>query len=137
MPQTPAPPAPPAPPGAPKRRRPATDWVSLARSGGPVHAVDPVLNVGPVRPIILAHTAPVGAPRGRTPPPRHDDAQDEAEHLQHLAVVLAHAQQVLGSETAALAWLRAPHPALDQETPQSLLATDAGMARVLRLLGRG
>lgn len=134
MPQTPDPPDSPAPPGPRKRPRSATDWVSLARSGGPVHAVDPVLHVAPVRPVILARTAPEAPPRGRPPHPLRDDAQDEAEHLQHLAVVLAHAQQVLGSEPAALAWLRAPHPALGQEAPQTLLGTDAGMARVLQLL---
>jgi uncharacterized protein (DUF2384 family) len=41
---------------------------------------------------------------------------------------------VLGSEQAALDWLKTPHPALADAAPVSLLHTDAGLAQVLQLL---
>ena len=66
-------------------------------------------------------------------PPSTTPAQEEV-HLNQVAHVIEMAQLVLGSEAAALTWLKAPHLALGGLAPMNVMSTDAGAAQVLRLL---
>ena len=123
--------------GQEAKPRRVTDWGSLPLSGGPLHAVDAVLNVSRIRPVTLTRTTPLGERHGH-PPSHHPEATNhDAEHLRQVAQVLERAQQRWGSEQAALAWLRAPHTALSGATPLSLMVTDGGLAQVLHLLDEG
>ena len=125
----------------PKPRRPA-DWASLPPSGGPLHAVDGVLGVTRIRPVSLVRTGNISErpePARDTPlrsatPRTPERANHDAEHLNQVARVLDLAQEVLGSEDAALAWLRAPNVRLAGETPHSVMVSPTGLAQVLRLL---
>jgi putative toxin-antitoxin system antitoxin component (TIGR02293 family) len=68
-------------------------------------------------------------------PPFTTPAQEEV-HLNQVAHVLETAQLVLGSEAAALTWLKAPHLALGGLAPMNVMSTDTGAAQVLRLLDK-
>ena len=119
---------------AAKPRR-TTDWTSLPPSGGPLHAVDGIQGVSRVRPVTLLRTGHISERRyPAPPPPGHDAPNRDAEHLNQVAQVLAQAQSTLGSEEAALAWLRSPQTALAGATPLSMMGSDAGLAQVLRAL---
>lgn len=115
------------------RPRRTTDWGSLAPSGGPLHGVDAVLGVTRVRPVTLMRTGTVSERRAPDPPPPAP-ATSEAEHLSQVAQVLERAQEVLGSEEAALAWFRSAHPGLAGQAPRTVMGTAAGLAQVWRLL---
>ena len=118
---------------ASKPRR-AVDWNSLPRGGGSVNAVDSISGVSHVLPRVLQRMHSGGARQGQTAPQEEADEPSEAEHLSQLADVLDQSQQRLGSEEAALQWLRTPHPALDGSTPMSMLRSGTGLALVLQAL---
>jgi putative toxin-antitoxin system antitoxin component (TIGR02293 family) len=60
----------------------------------------------------------------------------ESDRLLRLARVAARAEDVLGSQERAGAWLREPVRALGRVRPLDLLDTDLGAQQVERILGR-
>jgi putative toxin-antitoxin system antitoxin component (TIGR02293 family) len=50
--------------------------------------------------------------------------------------ILARATQTFGSEDQATAWLKRPAAPLQDQTPQSLIATPEGFRQVEQLLGK-
>lgn len=60
----------------------------------------------------------------------------ESEKVLRLARVWERAIAVFSGETAARDWLKSANPALENETPLSLLHADLGADAVLDLLGR-
>jgi putative toxin-antitoxin system antitoxin component (TIGR02293 family) len=60
----------------------------------------------------------------------------ESERLVRLARVLADAEDVLGGEAQARAWVNRPNRALGNHTPLALLDTGMGFQEVLNVLGR-
>jgi len=134
MPPKPAPPKPGA--ATPPAPKPAPDWGSLPVSGGSLNALDAVSGVSRVRPVSLMRTNTVSERRSAPPPPRSPAPVPEEAHLHQVAHVLEMAQLVLGSEAAALAWLKAPHLALGGLAPMKVMSTDAGAAQVLGLLDK-
>jgi RNA polymerase sigma-70 factor (ECF subfamily) len=63
-------------------------------------------------------------------------SQDQARWIRKFDDVLARAEAVFGSRTAAEQWLAQPATGLDQRRPLDLLTTPAGMELVEDLLGR-
>jgi putative toxin-antitoxin system antitoxin component (TIGR02293 family) len=61
---------------------------------------------------------------------------DESDRLLRLARVAAQAEDVLGSQERAGAWLRGSVRALGRVRPLDLLDTDLGAQQVERILGR-
>ena len=59
---------------------------------------------------------------------------EESDRVLRVIRVLSLTESVYGSRERALAWLRKPHPRLDERTPLSLLKTDAGSRIVEELL---
>jgi putative toxin-antitoxin system antitoxin component (TIGR02293 family) len=60
----------------------------------------------------------------------------ESDRLYRVARVAARAEEVLGSSQAVERWLKVPLPALEFETPLSMLDTDEGAQMVCDILGR-
>ena len=137
MPQKPDPPKPPPEPAPEHKPRRTTDWGSLPVSGGPVHAVEPVLSVTRIRPVMLTLTTTASERRAPAPPPSASTPPNrDAEHLTQVAQLLQRAQQLLGSEQAALVWLKTPHTGLAGAAPMAMMNTAAEIAQVLQLLNR-
>ena len=125
------------PTSKPTSPKPAPDWGSLPVSGGSLGALDPISGVSRVRPVSLMRTGTVSERRSSAPPPSPSPAPGhDAAHLNQVAHVIEMAQLVLGSEAAALTWLKAPHVALGGLAPMNVMASDAGAAQVLRLLDK-
>ena len=61
---------------------------------------------------------------------------DESDRLTRVARLYAFAEDVLGSQAAAVAWMRDPNRALDDATPLSYLDTEIAAREVEDLLGR-
>jgi putative toxin-antitoxin system antitoxin component (TIGR02293 family) len=59
---------------------------------------------------------------------------EESDRVVRAIRVLSRAAAVYGSRERALAWLRRPHPRLDNRSPLSLLKTDTGSRIVEELL---
>jgi putative toxin-antitoxin system antitoxin component (TIGR02293 family) len=59
---------------------------------------------------------------------------EESDRVLRLVRVLSHAESVYGSRKRALAWLRRPHPRLQDRTPLETLKTDIGSRVVEELL---
>jgi putative toxin-antitoxin system antitoxin component (TIGR02293 family) len=59
---------------------------------------------------------------------------DESDRVLRAIRVLSLAEAIYGSRERALAWLRKPHPRLDDRVPLSLLKTDTGSRMVEELL---
>lgn len=59
---------------------------------------------------------------------------EESDRVLRAVRVLSLAESVYGSRARALAWLRRPHPRLDDRTPLSLLKTDTGSRIVEEML---
>jgi putative toxin-antitoxin system antitoxin component (TIGR02293 family) len=59
---------------------------------------------------------------------------EESDRVLRTIRVLSLAESVYGSRERALAWLRKPHPRLDDRAPLSLLRTDTGSRIVEELL---
>jgi putative toxin-antitoxin system antitoxin component (TIGR02293 family) len=60
--------------------------------------------------------------------------REESERTERLARLFVHAAEVLGSEDAARAFLRRPHPELEGRTPLEAAATELGGRRVEAIL---
>jgi putative toxin-antitoxin system antitoxin component (TIGR02293 family) len=61
-------------------------------------------------------------------------AQSLADYPTSIDAFIDHVTEVLGDREAALRWMGTPVQALDYSTPVSLLNTDAGFARVTKVL---
>ena len=61
---------------------------------------------------------------------------EESDRVLRLAIVIAEAEEVLGSREKAQRWLSKPSRALGGETPESLLATEYGAQLVREELSR-
>jgi putative toxin-antitoxin system antitoxin component (TIGR02293 family) len=61
---------------------------------------------------------------------------EESDRVLRLAIVIAEAEEVLGSREKAHRWLSKPSRALGGETPESLLATEYGAQLVREELSR-
>ncbi len=59
---------------------------------------------------------------------------EESDRVLRLVRVLSHAESVYESRERALAWLRRPHPRLQDRTPLETLKTDIGSRVVEELL---
>jgi putative toxin-antitoxin system antitoxin component (TIGR02293 family) len=59
---------------------------------------------------------------------------EESDRVLRVVRVLSSAEALYGSRDRALAWLRRPHPRLEQRSPLSLLRTDTGSRIVEELL---
>jgi putative toxin-antitoxin system antitoxin component (TIGR02293 family) len=59
---------------------------------------------------------------------------EESDRVLRVVRVLSSAETLYGSRDRALAWLRRPHPRLEQRSPLSLLRTDTGSRIVEELL---
>ncbi len=95
---------------------------------------DLIENVGDVltvKPKVSAPAAPVAFPRIGTA------ARGEASPpLASIVEVTARAIEVLGTKEKALRWLNTPVRSLGDQTPLSLLNTEAGFTQVEDILGR-
>ena len=60
----------------------------------------------------------------------------EADGIARLLRVIAHAERVFEDEALAEEWLRSPNPALDDEIPMVMAATDVGAREVEGVLTR-
>jgi putative toxin-antitoxin system antitoxin component (TIGR02293 family) len=60
----------------------------------------------------------------------------ESDRLYRVARITARAEEVLGQVESALAWLKEPMAALEDQAPLDLLDTDAGTVMVDELLSR-
>ena len=137
MPQKPDSPKPPPEPAPEHKPRRTTDWGSLPISGGPLHAVEPVFSVTRIRPVMLTRTTTGSERRAPAPPPYPSTPPNrDAEHLTEVAQLLERAQQLLGSEHAALVWFKTPHTGLAGAAPMAMMNTAAEIAQVLQLLNR-
>ncbi len=58
----------------------------------------------------------------------------ESDRVLRVVRVLSLTESIYGSRERALAWLRRPHPRLDERTPLSLLKTDTGSRIVEEML---
>ncbi|MBN9886841.1 antitoxin Xre/MbcA/ParS toxin-binding domain-containing protein [Salipiger abyssi] len=61
---------------------------------------------------------------------------DEADAIARLLRVVAHAFRVFEDEELAEEWLRSPNPALNDEVPMTMAATDVGAREVEGVLTR-
>ena len=61
-------------------------------------------------------------------------SREESERAVRTARILALAQLVMGDETAALAWLRAPRHRFQGRSPMEMLATESGGRLVEQML---
>lgn len=59
---------------------------------------------------------------------------EESDRVLRVVRVLSSAEMLYGSRARALAWMRRPHPRLEQRSPLSLLRTDTGSRIVEELL---
>ncbi len=59
---------------------------------------------------------------------------EESDRVLRVIRVLSLTETIYGNRVRALAWLRKPHPRLDNRTPLSLLKTDTGSRMVEELL---
>lgn len=59
---------------------------------------------------------------------------EESDRVLRVVRVLSSAEMLYGSRDRALAWMRRPHPRLEQRSPLSLLRTDTGSRIVEELL---
>lgn len=68
---------------------------------------------------------------------RHEDLTvEESDRVLRVLRVLAATEEVYGSRSRALDWLRRPNPRLEERAPLSLLKTDTGSRMVEELLGQ-
>ena len=61
---------------------------------------------------------------------------DEADGIARLLRVISHAMRVFEDDELAEEWLRCPNPALDDEVPMTMAATDVGAREVEGVLTR-
>jgi putative toxin-antitoxin system antitoxin component (TIGR02293 family) len=59
---------------------------------------------------------------------------EESDRVLRIVRILSSAEAVYGNRERALAWLRKPHPRLEERSPLSLVKTDTGSRIVEELL---
>lgn len=109
-------------------------WALVIREGLPAKAIDSVVQQSGLSKVELAQILGVF--------PEALDRQSEgkklgpmeSERLLRLVATLALAVDTLDDMTAAVSWLRLPHPELNNLSPLSLLDTEPGARSVQRVL---
>ncbi len=66
----------------------------------------------------------------------HRLSAQESDRVYRVARIFSRAADLLGSETDAAEWLRAPHIALGMAAPLALLDTEAGTQQIDEILAR-
>lgn len=99
----------------------------------PASAINRLLALGITRAEIDAFVIPLRTLQHRRSR-REKLTVEESDRVLRILRVLSHAEAVYGSRERALAWLRRPHPRLNQRTPSELLKTDSGSRIVEELL---
>lgn len=109
------------------------EMVGLVERGLPIRVLNRLLRRGLSRNEIASVIIPPRTLKHRRS--RHQPlSREESERAVRTARILALAQLVMGDETAALAWLRAPRHRFQGRSPMEMLATESGGRLVEQML---
>lgn len=107
--------------------------VRLVEGGLPTRIINNLLDKGLTRHEVFDIIIPLRTWKHRRS--RHQSlSREESERVLRAARILARAQAVMGSEQAALDWLRAPRKRFEGRAPLDMLRTEAGGRLVDQML---
>lgn len=109
-------------------------WALAIRQGFPAKALDSLSHQSGLTKVELGQILGISPEKSVHQDQRKALSHTESEHLLRLATVLALAADTLGDMTAAISWMRSPHPELNNVSPLSLLDTAPGAQSVRRVL---
>jgi putative toxin-antitoxin system antitoxin component (TIGR02293 family) len=109
----------------------------LTREGLPVNALTSLAREFSIDRKALSHAVGISdRTLSRRLAGSHRLSVEESDRVVRMARVLALAAETFGTKEKAALWLQSPNSVLEDQTPFSLLDTDAGVRSVETILGR-